>query len=194
MRESNAHKRKTHHLFSSRGSVYLHRPRSDLVFAPIEEKTACTRPENYTTPITAHHIHSTKAIQAANKLSNLISLPVELTKHSPFFTCAITLSAIVHLSASSIPMYSDKSAVMRERVLLATGALKSLSVIWAVAGSVLQQVKEVARGVLAFDPNNLSTAVFAEEVNNGASIDVDHHFLQDAMATQLPEEGIFDLI
>lgn len=83
---------------------------------------------------------------------------------------------------------------MRERVLLATGALKSLSVIWAVAGSVLQQVKEVARGVLAFDPNNLSTAVFAEEVNNGASIDVDHHFLQDAMATQLPDEGIFDLI
>jgi len=194
MRESNAHKRKTHHLFSSRASVYLHRPRSDLVFAPIEEKTACTRPENYTTPITAHHIHSTKAIQAANKLSNLISLPVELTKHSPFFTCAITLSAIVHLSASSIPMYSDKSAVMRERVLLATGALKSLSVIWAVAGSVLQQVKEVARGVLAFDPNNLSTAVFAEEVNNGASIDVDHHFLQDAMATHLPEEGMFDLI
>lgn len=82
---------------------------------------------------------------------------------------------------------------MRERVLLATGALKSLSVIWAVAGSVLQQVKEVARGVLAFDPNNLSTAVFAEEVNNGASIDVDH-FLQEAIATHLPEEGIFDLI
>ena len=91
-------------------------------------------------------------------------------------------------------MYSDRSAVMRERVLLATGALKALSVVWAVAGSVLNQVKEVARGVLAFDPSNLSTAVFADEINSGAGIEVEQRFLQDAMATRLPDEGILDLM
>ena len=91
-------------------------------------------------------------------------------------------------------MYSDRSQVMRERVLLATGALKGLSVIWAVAGSVLNQVKEVARGVVAFDPGNLSTQVFAEEVNAGAGIDVEQRFLQDAMGTRLPDEGFFDFV
>lgn len=38
------------------------------------------------------------------------------------------------------------------------GALKSMSGVWPIAGSILNQVKEVARGIFIFDPRSQRTA------------------------------------
>lgn len=133
-------------------SIYLHRPRSSLIFAPIQESTPCTRPERWTAPVSAEHVHALKTIKAADNISSLITLPISLTNHSPFFTCTIALGTIAHLSAYSTIMYSDDGGLLKERIQLAIGALKRFGEIWPVAESILAQVKEVAKSVFAFDP------------------------------------------
>ena len=137
-----------------RGLIYLHRPRSNLVFTTVQEKTQCTWPEQYLNPVTALHVHAAKAIRGANNLSNLISLPVSLINHTPFFTCAITLSAIIHLAAYSVITYADGGSAVKERIRMEVGAMKSVSGVWPIACSILQQVKEVARGIFVFDPQS----------------------------------------
>ncbi|MCJ1468811.1 hypothetical protein MMC07_007441 [Pseudocyphellaria aurata] len=155
------------HIIMRAAFIYLHRPRSNLLFATIQETTACTRPEEYVNPISSLHVHAAKAIHAANELSNLIALPFPLSRHTPFFTCTVTISAIIHLAAYSVSAYDDGGAALRERIQLSTGALKVLSAVWPIAGAILLQVKEVAREIFIFVPQ--ANASRATSVNNVAA-------------------------
>ena len=129
--------------------ICLHRPRSDLVFARILDATACTPPRRVAEPVTSQHMHSAKAIHAANALSNLITLPMTLSDHTPFFTCAITLGAIVQLSAYVTRHRESDFCAVTQRIRLAVAALKSSKESWAIAETLYQQVKDVARQAFA---------------------------------------------
>lgn len=82
----------------------------------------------------------------------MIALPFPLSQHTPFFTCTVTISAIIHLAAYSVIAYDDGGAALRERIQMSTGALKVLSAVWPIAGAILLQVKEVAREIFIFRP------------------------------------------
>lgn len=103
---------------------------------------------------TAEHVHSTKTIQAANKLSSLISLPGPLTDHSPFFICAIALSAMVNLSAYSLMLNGARADLAKEQSTLAMGALGFFGETWAVAIPIMKEIRIVARRVLNLELAN----------------------------------------
>lgn len=50
-------------------------------------------------------------------------------------------------------VYADGGTALRERIQMATGALKVLSGVWPIVGLIMQQVKEVARGIFIFGNN-----------------------------------------
>lgn len=93
----------------------------------------------------AQHVHFTKTTHAAAKLSDLILLPTPLSEHTPFFICAVALSAMINIAAHALVFDGERGALLKQRVILATGALSVLSKTWAVAGEVLAEVKGVAR-------------------------------------------------
>ena len=106
----------------------------------------------------AQNIHFSKTMNAAAKLSDLIQLPTPLIEHTPFFICAIALSTMIHMAAHGLISDSGRAALFKERVVLATSALKVLNTIWPVAREVLTDVKSVARATFESEPltGNLS--------------------------------------
>ncbi|KAK6340958.1 hypothetical protein TWF696_009271 [Orbilia brochopaga] len=137
------------HMVINAASIYLHRPKSHLAISLVPDETSCTPPTQWTTTSKPVAFHTTKAIRAADAISKLVTLPTPLIKHTPFFTCIITLSAIVHLSACSWLLYGEEGYMAKERIRLSVGALKTLEDIWHIAQCVLMQVKVVSREVFA---------------------------------------------
>lgn len=92
--------------------------------------------------------------------------------------------------------YADGGSAMRERIQMATGALKVLSRVWPIAGTILHQVKEVARGVFIFGPQGSSaragTMDHAAVGDDGGTFTIDDSWL-DEIIDHLPEQEGNDL-
>ncbi|KAL1999814.1 hypothetical protein VTN02DRAFT_3954 [Thermoascus thermophilus] len=129
-------------------SIYLNFPRSDLLSSPaVAAEVICSHQGPFMIPAFSHHVHAMKAVKAASEISNLASMRQPMTKHTPFFICALVLSSIVQLAA-----YSVKAGHMpdprRDRLTLTIGVFKSLGRTWAISQSIMRQMKAVARDVL----------------------------------------------
>jgi hypothetical protein len=83
-------------------------------------------------------------------MTGLITLPGKLLKHTPLFTCMLTLAAVVHLSAYAINPKVDQRLLIKDRLVLEIGALKTIKEIWPIADSVIQKVKAAAREILSY--------------------------------------------
>lgn len=155
------------HMIVNAATIFLHRPRSSLAFSPVPDDTTCTPPRQVSQPLKPMAFHTTKAIRAADTISKLITLPTPLIKHTPWFTCVITLAAIVHLSACCFVLVGEDSFISKERIRLGVGALKTMEEVWPVAGCVLQQVKGVAKEVFAIQAR---TPPEVDRMHNGTRV------------------------
>lgn len=90
-------------------------------------------------------MHTAKAMRAAMDICVLIKMPCPLAKHSPFFTCAITMAAVVYLSYWSFIATEEGDTVIKEHIRLNIGSLKTLAAVMPIAKTVLGQVKGVAQ-------------------------------------------------
>jgi hypothetical protein len=153
------------HMVIYAATIYLHRPKSHIAISVVPDNTSCTPTSRWEVSSKPRQIHTAKALAAANTIAKLITLPAPLIKHSPFFTCVITLAAIVHLSACSWLLTGDEGFLAKERIRLGVGALKTLGEVWSVADCVLMQVKGVAREVfsLQIPAGTLRSGIITEE-------------------------------
>lgn len=94
-------------------------------------------------------LHTAKAMAAAKDISKLARMPCPLVKHTPFFTCAVTMAAVVYLSYWSFIATESGDAFVKEHIRLNIGVLKALADIWPVARTVLAQVRGVAQELFA---------------------------------------------
>lgn len=149
-------------------SIYLHFPRSDLLSSPaVAAEVICGHSGTCLMPAFTHHAHAMNALTAASEISTLAALRTPVTRHTPFFICALVLSSIVQLAA-----YSVKAGQMpdprRDRLTLTIGVFKSLGRTWAISHSVMRQIKTVARDVLDIgvrptgEEDNLDFSAFLE--------------------------------
>ena len=119
----------------------------------VKDQTSCTPSRRYGVPLARFSVHTAKCIQAADRIADLVNLPSDSLQHTPLFTCMLTLSAVVHLSAYVISKNSERRSSIRERLALSVGALKGIKGTWEVAGSVLQTIKAAAREVMSGSVN-----------------------------------------
>jgi Fungal specific transcription factor domain/Fungal Zn(2)-Cys(6) binuclear cluster domain len=149
-------------------SIYLHFPRSDLLSSPaVAAEVICGHSGICLMPAFSHHDHAMKAVTAASEISTLAALRMPVTRHTPFFICALVLSSIVQLAAYSVKAHQMPDP-RRDRLTLTVGVFKSLGRTWAISYSVMRQIKAVARDVLdigmrpTVEQNSLDFTAFLE--------------------------------
>jgi hypothetical protein len=133
--------------------------------------------------------HTAKAVSAAMEICMLIKMPGPLAHHTPFFTCAITMAAVVYLSYWSFLATEGGDAVVKEHIRLNIGSLRSLSPFMPIAGKVLVQVQAVARDIFMSRKalsNVFWGATTREEVLQGMIEEVG----SAALSIQGPGDGI----
>lgn len=152
-------------LFGAHAAIYcaiiaLHRPRSNLIFIQNHYPTPCTEtPVPSSLPIQAYAVHRSKALHAANLLSNATALAVQPTRHGPCFTCAIAAGAVCHLPAYIMETDVSAAGQLRERLQLAVNALNTMGEVWPLARDMKRQVacfaKEVFKTVAVADSQKI---------------------------------------
>jgi len=158
------------HMIVSACTIMLHRPRSDLNLEDTEKVTTCVAAHQLPLPGNFKDIHTAKAMQAARDICKLITLPCPMTRHTPFFSCAVTMASIVFLSYWSFIATESGDAYIKENIRLNIGVLKTLGELWPVANAVLAQVKGVAQELFQSRKalsNAYSHATTREEIFQG---------------------------
>lgn len=129
-------------------SILLHYPLSNLDSSNTTAIRSCAT-DQIATSGGDSGLHTRHAIASANEVSRMITHPVSLITHTPFFTCVVTLSSILHLNRWGICAVQGDSDeyLLRQRVRLGIGALGELSRVWKSAEAAKDQVRGVAREI-----------------------------------------------
>ncbi|KAF2100186.1 hypothetical protein NA57DRAFT_37062 [Rhizodiscina lignyota] len=137
------------HMIAAAAGVLLNRPRSDLNLEDVIDIRTCVGAGSCVLPGDQRQIYTAKAVQAANDIARLMTLPVPLLKHTPFFTCITTMAATIYLSYWSFCAIDGSDTFTKEQIRLTIGVLKNLSELWPIARNTLAQVRGVARELYA---------------------------------------------
>ncbi|KAK9484354.1 hypothetical protein V1527DRAFT_470314 [Lipomyces starkeyi] len=176
------------------GLILVHKPLSRLAMAPNEYEeyeSYCVTPRSLLISFRANtlatekrnfasgppdsnslDVHTLKCMASADTLSRLISLsPGTVNRRSPFFTCSVTLSLLVHLTACVWVFYGPSAekqrSMAKERIKLGIGALRAMSENWSTAHRVLGQIKEAAQ--IVFDQHR-SADLFLHDVKKRKTV------------------------
>ena len=146
-------------------SIIVHRPRSGLAFIRNHYPTVCTKVQMAAVGGLEYESHTTKALQAANAVSNLAALRTPLANHTPCFSCSIAAAATVQLPAYLIEDSNPSAQGLKERLQLALGALNSIADVWPMASVVRSQLLNFARETFirpsqSPQAENMSAAIF----------------------------------
>ncbi|KAK2763088.1 hypothetical protein FQN54_009722 [Arachnomyces sp. PD_36] len=129
-------------------SIFLHFPRSNLLSPSVAAaEILCAERGNITLPSSVNNSHAPKTIKAADEISVLASLRPSNHWHTPFFICALAVSAIAQLSKCSTDS-TGRGDPQLDKITLTISLLKSLNRTWAVSQQVLRQIRAVAKGIL----------------------------------------------
>lgn len=137
---------------NDRGSVHLHRPRSQLDRSPLELGSICQFSEDFTTSVTSKvqstsAFHTAKALLGAKSSITLFTLPVSLTVHSPLLLYYLAFSTTVYLSACRFVFRSDIYQEAKDLVRVSIGALKHYQGYFPIGERTLGKLKGIARDV-----------------------------------------------
>ena len=129
-----------------------------------------------------------KCTSAADKIAELITYPGDSLQHTPLFTCMLTLSAVVHVSAYMLAHDVNQRAAIRERLALSVGSLKSIKGTWILAGSVLQSIRGAAREAMAIGVERPPSGGIGDPYHSGSNgHDPWAVTMHDPLFTQVPE-------
>lgn len=130
-------------------SMILHLPRSNF-------QSVVSIPEDSFWPHVESHcslsastrlIQSIKATEASKRLSDYISLCLNIQKHTPFIIPALVLCGMIQL-ATSLSHADDCFEHHYNRITLILGCLKKMKQTWKLADSAYQQVRSKAAALL----------------------------------------------
>ena len=154
------------HIIINCALIMLHRPRSNLIYVRNHYPTPCTREETISTPVSTYEVHTSKAIKAANAISNATAVQTLLATHSPCFVCGIVLAAVVHLPAYSMEATRDRSSTTKERLQLSISALNSIGETWRMARAVKTQISQFAREIFSSHAAATGSAIAEAQIQD----------------------------
>ncbi|KOS19453.1 Maltose fermentation regulatory protein MAL33 [Escovopsis weberi] len=134
------------HMMMHATSILLHQPHSQLDSSPTKSVTSCA-PYQIVPAGDLFNAHTKHTIASAAGISKLITHRVDLTAHTHFFTCCVTLSSIVHLNTWALFFVPHDDDNLRQQLSLNIGALHKLSQVWGAASRARGQVQGVAQEI-----------------------------------------------
>ncbi|KAH6665093.1 hypothetical protein B0J14DRAFT_660776 [Halenospora varia] len=164
------------HLISNISTLLLHRQHSKMDYFQVSTVTSCSDVPLNSFGSKLESFHTSKTRQAASNITQLITLPTPLIKHTHFFICGITLASVIHLSSWSglPPMSYDDD--LKQEIRMETGALKELSRVWGTARMVLAQLTIVAKKIYVSRKSPVDEALW-------------HDFIDEDIIRSLLEDG-----
>ncbi|KAH7142671.1 hypothetical protein B0J13DRAFT_445418 [Dactylonectria estremocensis] len=132
------------HMIMHLVSILLRQQHSQLDLSLVQEINACA-PHQSVPCQEAFNTHTTHTIQSANKISKMITSPIPLLSHTPFFGCVVSLSSRIHLSKWALYSTPQDEDEMREQIRLSMGALREMAKVWKAAEQSAEQVNRVAQ-------------------------------------------------
>ncbi|KAL4779841.1 hypothetical protein BJX76DRAFT_351459 [Aspergillus varians] len=149
--------------------VELHRQLSTLSYSPIEAVAHCSPPappESLRGCNSSEcQLHTAKVLRAIDQFNDLLTLPTNITTHTPFIICMISNLVIAHLAACRFHYTGQPLKLARERVRLSMGALKVLGEYWPMGRRTYREVGIVAREILGLkDPPKQSVQAATRDV------------------------------
>lgn len=89
--------------------------------------------------------HTIKLVRAADALSNLLTLPSPIKRHSPFLINGLSMGVLVHTAACVVSSSPQAEESFKVRIELAVGVLNRLAESWPLAKNVKQQLLRIYR-------------------------------------------------
>lgn len=133
-------------------TVEIHRPMSCLAYSTIESISRCAPlapSDAFNCSNSAERqLHTMKCLAAIDKLQYLLTLPTNITTHSPFIICMLANVTIAHLSGCRFVLEGKKRAQCREKIRLTMGTLKRLSNHWTLGKRTYREIGIIAREIL----------------------------------------------
>lgn len=143
-------------------TVDTHRVLSNLAFDPIERISTCSpAPPPACLPALYRQeapSHTAKILQAANSLTELLTLPTRISVHTPFSICMVSSVTIAHLSACKNVFQGEQLQIARDRIRVAMGTLKAFGEVWPRGKRTHSEVQIIARELLGISLNSDKTA------------------------------------
>ncbi|XHG05009.1 hypothetical protein AWENTII_008261 [Aspergillus wentii] len=131
----------------------MHTPLSNLSYSPIESVSRCAPlapSDNLRSSSTSEcQLHTVKCLWAIDHLDQLLTLPTNITTHSPFIICMIANATIAHLAACRFVYHGEKLRIAREKIRLTMGTLKVLSEYWLLGKRTYREIGIIAREILS---------------------------------------------
>jgi hypothetical protein len=93
------------------------------------------------------NLHTSKTVQAASNISNLVTNPTPLIRHTHFYICALALSSIVHLSLWSGLSVMGYDQDLKQEIRMNAGALRAMARAWPSARVAFDQVTNAAQKI-----------------------------------------------
>lgn len=135
---------------------------SSLAYSAIESVSRCAprAPSNdfNCSNSAERQLHTMKCLAAIDKLEYLLTLPTNISAHSPFIICMLANVTIAHLSACRFVLEGQKRAQCREKIRLTMGTLKRLSDYWTLGKRTYRELGIIAREILCLMDNTPAPA------------------------------------
>ncbi|OJJ36979.1 hypothetical protein ASPWEDRAFT_738100 [Aspergillus wentii DTO 134E9] len=124
-----------------------------IMHTPIESVSRCAPlapSDNLRSSSTSEcQLHTVKCLWAIDHLDQLLTLPTNITTHSPFIICMIANATIAHLAACRFVYHGEKLRIAREKIRLTMGTLKVLSEYWLLGKRTYREIGIIAREILS---------------------------------------------
>ncbi|UKZ77926.1 hypothetical protein TrVFT333_005658 [Trichoderma virens FT-333] len=126
--------------------ILLYQPYCRFNTTPVQVIDTCA-PVQRTLSSDYVDYYTIETISSATAISAMIARREPLLSHTHFFTCALTLSSIVHLSHWALLSPDARDSASRESIRLNLGALKLRASVWPAAAEAQAQVAAVAKTI-----------------------------------------------
>jgi hypothetical protein len=142
-------------LISIRYTADVHRYLSTIAYSPIEAVSTCgpRPPPEKLAPGYAQEAprHTAKIIQMTERMTDLLTLPVDLLVHSPFTICKIASPTIALIAACKHVLKGEDIIAARERIRVAIAAIEKFAEVWPRGAKTAKEVKMIARDILGIE-------------------------------------------
>lgn len=129
----------------------MHRFLSTIQYHPIEQISSCAPPPppEKLAPAFVEEapVHTAKIMQATEVMVDLLTLPTNILKVSPFTACQIATPTVALISACKTLLHGEELMAARERIRVAIAALDKLGEVWPRAAKTAKELKVIAKEV-----------------------------------------------
>ncbi|KAF2964870.1 hypothetical protein GQX73_g8705 [Xylaria multiplex] len=146
--------------------IALHRPFSKLPFHPLEGVSSCLVEPPKRLPVKdSEAAHTQRCLQSIEAQLQLLVLPAQPCRRSPFTVCMTAACSHTLLAAIKVHFSGRQLAVARHQLRLVVGYIRALAKVWPQGVKNLDEIQIIAQEILSRKNESPRRTATPEKVN-----------------------------